>query len=62
MKPYVPYDVADITQGPFTVQDLFNSTYAHVIEEAYRDGKLEDPEAARDKLLNPAHVMNPDNS
>jgi len=41
LKPYVSYKVQDVTQSEFTARDLFNSTYAKVITDAFNNQKLD---------------------
>lgn len=40
--PYVSYRAPEITQAPFTSEDLFNVIYAKKIVEDFQNGKLDD--------------------
>ena len=40
MKPYVSYKAKEITQGPLTPKDIFNSVYAETVEDEFRRGKI----------------------
>ncbi|GFR72645.1 39S ribosomal protein L41, mitochondrial [Elysia marginata] len=40
LKPYVSYRAKEITQGPLTPKDIFNSVYAETVEGEYRSGSI----------------------
>ena len=40
LKPYVSYKAKEITQGPLTPKDIFNSVYAETVEDEFRRGKI----------------------
>ncbi|RUS80764.1 hypothetical protein EGW08_011487 [Elysia chlorotica] len=40
LKPYVSYRAKEITQGPITPKDVFNSVYAETVEDDYRRGTI----------------------
>lgn len=42
LKPYVSYRAPDVTQAPFTAEDLFNVVYAKKIVEDFRSAKLDE--------------------
>lgn len=42
MKPYVSYRAPDVTQAPFTAEDLFNVVYAKKIVEDFQNSKLDE--------------------
>jgi len=41
LKPYVSYKVADLTRSEFTARDLFDSTYAKLITDEFKKGKMD---------------------
>lgn len=45
LKPYVSYKVTDLTKPEFTARDLFNATYAKLITEDFKSGKLDHEQA-----------------
>jgi len=47
LKPYVSYKVPDVAKSKFVARDLFDSTYAKVITDAFNSGKL-DPDKVTD--------------
>ncbi|CAF0919932.1 unnamed protein product [Adineta ricciae] len=53
LKPYVSYNVTEITQGQFLARDLFNATYAKSIADEFKSGQIkatdDDTEEATEK-------------
>jgi len=56
LKPYVSYKVQDMTESEFTAHDLFDATYARVITDDFKSGKLDpDKVTERIKRLKPSN-------
>lgn len=70
LKPYVSYRAEEVTQSPFTAQQLFNVTYGRKIYQCYREEKpipeelltedQETIEAAKVKAKNEARKVGAD--
>jgi len=57
LKPYVSYRVPEITQSPFTAQNLFDAVYRQKIVDDFKNKKLkengEPMEPSPEELLKP---------